>query len=191
MKKWICALALSAVSSAVFANSWNVNDADSRVSFVSVKKGDIGEVHYFKQVSGSLDDAGKFELTIPLSSVQTGVTIRDERMQSMLFEVAQFPSLTLTSSVDIAAVKGLAVGDTMVTEIEGQVSLHGQSQSKHFPVLVAKLSDSKLVVTSLQPVIVNASEFNLVAGIEKLREVAGLTAISQAVPVSFVLTLSK
>lgn len=46
-------------------------------------------------------------------------------------------------------------------------------------------------MNSFQPIIVNANEFDLVAGIDKLREIAGLSSISQAVPVSFVLTLTQ
>ena len=75
--------------------------------------------------------------------------------------------------------------------IEAKINLHGKTQTKVFNVLVAKLSETKIVVSSLQPVVVNGSEFELAAGIEKLREIAGLSAISQAVPVSFVLTLDK
>jgi len=47
------------------------------------------------------------------------------------------------------------------------------------------------VVSSLAPVIVQANEFGLVAGVEKLKELAGLPSISLAVPVSFVLTLAQ
>lgn len=191
MKKWICLLALSAFSLPALSGSWQVNSQDSRVSFVSVKKGDIAEVHYFKEVNGSLDGSGDFVLTIPLISVNTGVEIRDERMQSMLFEVAQFPQMTLSSRIDPAGLESIKAGEVSAMSIEAKINLHGKTQIKVFNVLVAKLSETKIVVSSLQPVVVNGSEFELTAGIEKLREIAGLSAISQAVPVSFVLTLDK
>lgn len=47
------------------------------------------------------------------------------------------------------------------------------------------------MVSSFQPIIINANEFGLVAGVDKLRDIAGLSSISQAVPVSFVLTLTQ
>ena len=55
------------------------------------------------------------------------------------------------------------------------------------PMAIARLSDSRVLVSSLKPVIVNAGVFDLANGIEELRELAGLPAISKAVPVSFVL----
>lgn len=57
--------------------------------------------------------------------------------------------------------------------------------------MLTKISDNKLMVSSFQPIIINANEFGLVAGVEKLRDIAGLSSISQAVPVSFVLTLMQ
>jgi len=148
-------------------------------------------VNHFKHVAGSLTDAGAFSLSIDLTSVDTGVEIRDQRLQSVLFEVAQFPTLTIDAVVNPKLLAGLKVGDTLTTQVEATIMLHGQKQQKSFDVLVAKLSDKKMVVSSLAPVIVQANEFGLVAGVEKLKELAGLPSISLAVPVSFVLTLAQ
>lgn len=155
------------------------------------KEGDIGEVHHFKQLKGTLKEDGQFELTIPLIGVATGIDVRDERMQNLLFEVSLYPELKLSSQVDTKMLKGLGVGETKVVDIDGKIALHGKSQTKTFSVIITKVSDNKLLVNSFQPIIVNANEFDLVAGIDKLREIAGLSSISQAVPVSFVLTLTQ
>ncbi|MCU7996806.1 YceI family protein [Shewanella glacialipiscicola] len=191
MKKWIGIVALSAIASFSCFAQWQVVEQDSRVSFVSVKKGDIAEVHHFKQLKGQLKDNGQFELTIPLIGVATGIDIRDERMQSLLFEVSLYPELKLSSQVDNKLIKELSVGESKIADIEGKISLHGKTQTKTFSVLITKITDNKLQVSSFQPVIVNANEFDLVAGVDKLREIAGLSSISQAVPVSFVLTLTQ
>ncbi|MGZ9898099.1 YceI family protein [Shewanella gaetbuli] len=191
MKKWLIVSILSVLAHPVFAANWQVDNDLSSVSFISTKKGDIAEVHKFKQVSGTLDEQGKFSLTIDLASVDTGISIRDERMQGLLFEVAQYPTLTLSASVPPKLVNDLAVGSTTVADIEATIDLHGQQQKKVFKVLVAKLSDKKLMVTSLAPVVVQAQDFGLVAGVEKLRAIAGLSSISLAVPVSFVVGLHQ
>lgn len=191
MKKWIGIAALSTLVSFSCAAQWQVIEQDSRVSFVSVKKGDIAEVHHFKQLNGALKDNGQFELTIPLMSVATGIDVRDERMQNLLFEVSLYPELKLSSQVDTKMLKDLAVGETKVADIDGKISLHGKQQTKTFSVILTKVSDNKLMVSSFQPIIVNANEFDLVSGVDKLRDIAGLSSISQAVPVSFVLTLTK
>ncbi|MCP3126779.1 MULTISPECIES: YceI family protein [unclassified Shewanella] len=191
MNKWIGIVALSAMASFSCAAKWQVMEQDSRVSFISVKKGDIGEVHYFKQLKGTLADSGQFDLTIPLAGVATGIEVRDERLQNLLFEVSLYPELKLTSQVDSKMLKDLAVGESKVADYDGKISLHGKEQTKTFSVIITKVSDNKLMVSSFQPIIVNANEFDLVAGVDKLRDIAGLSSISQAVPVSFVLTLTQ
>ena len=54
-----------------------------------------------------------------------------------------------------------------------------------------RLGDDRILVNSAVPVIVNAAEYDLAAGVEKLREVAGLPAISNAVPVTFSLVFTR
>ncbi len=191
MKKWLAVLPLAILSTSVLAADWQVKQAHSKVSFISIKKADIAEVHDFKTVSGSLTPAGAFNLSIDLVSVDTGVEIRDERMQSMLFEVAKYPKLQLNSVINPQLLADLSVGSTLVTQIDGTIELHGKTKKQSFDVLVAKLSDKKMVVTSMSPVIVQAEDFGLTDGVNKLREIAGLSSISLAVPVSFVLTLSQ
>jgi len=191
MNKLIGIAALSVLISFSCFAQWQVTEQGSRVSFVSVKKGDIAEVHHFKQLKGMLNDNGQFELTVPLVSVATGIDVRDERMQNLLFEVSLYPELKLSSQVDSKMLKELAVGESKLADIDGKIALHGKQQTKTFSVIVTKVSDNKLMVSSFQPIIVNANEFDLVAGVDKLRDIAGLSSISQAVPVSFVLTLTK
>lgn len=191
MNQWIGIAALSTLVSFSSMAQWQVAEQDSRVSFVSVKKGDIAEVHHFKQLKGTLKDNGEFTLAIPLMSVSTGIDVRDERMQNLLFEVSLFPELKLTAQVDSQMLNTLAVGESKVANIDGKIALHGKQQTKTFSVMVTKVSANKMLVSSFQPMIVNANEFGLEGGVDKLRVIAGLSNISQAVPVSFVLSLTQ
>ncbi len=184
-------LGLMALSSSLFAADWQISEQDSIVNFISVKKGDIAEVHKFTQVSGKLDDKGHFTLTIPLSSVMTNIEIRDTRMKEVLFEVEKFPSFQLTAQVDKGVADKLAVGAMESMTLEAQLALHGVTKTVLLNVRVAKLSQDKLLVTNEYPVLLNAADFGLTDGVEKLRELAGLPVISKAVPVSFILTLNR
>ncbi|RYV01616.1 YceI family protein [Shewanella sp. OPT22] len=186
----LCLFSIS-VGFSVQAHEWNIDSSKSVVSFVSVKKNSIGEVHRFKSINGNLTGTGHFELTIPLKSVDTGIAIRDERMQSMLFDVSRYPKVILSANLKGKLLENMEPGDTQVISTEGQVALHGLIQTLHFKAYVAKLADNKAMVTSLKPTIINASDFNLVSGIESLKEVAKLSSISTAIPVSFVLVLNK
>lgn len=160
MNKLIGIAALSVLISFSSFAQWQVTEKGSRVSFVSVKKGDIAEVHHFKQLKGMLNDNGQFELTVPLVSVATGIDVRDERMQNLLFEVSLYPELKLSSQVDSKMLKELAVGESKLADIDGKIALHGKQQTKTFSVIVTKVSDNKLMVSSFQPIIVNANEFD-------------------------------
>jgi len=52
-------------------------------------------------------------------------------------------------------------------------------------VRVVKLSKDRILAASVKPIIVNADQYELLGGVEKLREVANLPSISTAVPVTF------
>lgn len=191
MKRLILGTALTMLSTTCFAAPWNVDNQDSSVNFISTKKGNVAEVNRFNQVSGQLDDSGKFSLNIPLSSVSTNIEIRDTRVKDILFEVAKYPELALSAQVDKAKVDAMAAGDTLVMKVDAKISLHGQSKPMPMSVVVAKLKTNELMVVSQGPLIVNAGDFDLTKGIDKLRDIAGLPVISYAVPVSFILKLSQ
>lgn len=166
------------------------NDA-SRVSFVTIKADQIAEVHRFRSVDGTIDDAGNAQVTIDLASVDTLIPIRDQRIREILFEVAKFPSATLTGKVDMAALDALADGQTTTIGVEGSLAMNGETLLLTIEFHVARLSDSRIVASTLQPVVVNASQVALVDGVEALREIAGLPTISPAVPVTAVLTFES
>ena len=95
---------------------WTLNNEQSQLSFISIKKGDVAEVHRFDQLSGSFGGKGNIELTIQLASVDTAIPIRDERMREMLFNTKAFPTASLSAKVDAAKVLDLdAVSYTHLT----------------------------------------------------------------------------
>jgi hypothetical protein len=87
-----------------------------------------------------------------------------------------------------AALAELEVGSATALEVPATVTLHGRELTINAEVLAARLNQSTLLVTSLRPIIVNAGAVGLSEGVERLREIAGLPAISQAVPVTFTLS---
>ncbi|MCL1076850.1 YceI family protein [Parashewanella spongiae] len=191
MKTWFFALAFIFAAPIVSAHEWNVASKDSTVSFVSVKKSVIAEAHSLSGIEGNIRSDGHFELTIPLKTVETGIDIRNERMQSMLFDVTRYPKVILSANLPKNLLKSMPVGTTQTKEIPAQLALHGKIKRINFEVLIVKLSHRKVVVTSVKPTIINASDFNLSSGIKALMQIASLSSISTAVPVSFVLTLKR
>lgn len=183
-------MGLLLLSAGAHAADWKVDNAESKLSFISTKKVNVAEVHSFEQLSGGLNAAGEFALSIDLNSVNTNIAIRNERMKEFLFEVVDFPAAEITANIDTDKLNKLTVGQQLSETIEGKLQLHGQEQAMNFDVIVTKLAGDTLFVIASKPLLLNVSDYQLVEGVEKLRELAGLPSISHAVPVNFYLTLT-
>jgi polyisoprenoid-binding protein YceI len=171
--------------------AWTLDNDSSQVSFVSVKAGDAGEVHRFTEISGELSSGGNASVTIQLASVDTLIPLRDERMRELLFQTNLFPTASLSTNIDMDALNAIEPGNSRDMAADLTLDLHGQQLSLAAEMIVARLGDHRLMVSSRKPVIVNAASVDLVNGIEALREIANLPSISKAVPVSFVLTFDE
>ena len=171
--------------------AWTLDNEASQVSFVSVKAGDAGEVHRFTELSGEVSADGNASVTIQLASVDTRIPIRDERMREMLFETDVFPTASLTTKIDMDSLASLEPGTSIDMVAELMLDLHGKQVPLSAEMIVGRLGDDRLLVSSKKPVIVNAASVDLADGVEALREIANLPSISKAVPVSFVLSFAE
>ena len=171
--------------------AWSLDNDASQVSFVSVKAGDAGEVHRFTEISGGLSADGDASVTIQLASVDTLIPLRDERMRELLFQTELFPTALLSANIDMDALNAIGPGESMDMTANLILDLHDQQIKLAAEMIVARLGDHRLMVSSRKPVIVNAASVDLVNGIEALRAIANLPSISKAVPVSFVLTFEE
>lgn len=176
-------LGLSLLSGSVMAD-WTLNNEKSALFFVSIKKTDVAEIHRFNQMSGTISDAGKAQLSIDLNSVSTQIPIRDERMKTMLFETKQHKTATI--DVDLSKV-GLKPG---LQKVEVTLDLHGVQKPLTALVNVSE-TDNTVYVTSSAPILLNAKAFNLGKGVDALRDIAQLNHISYTVPVTFSLGFDK
>ncbi|MEL7047012.1 MAG: DUF1587 domain-containing protein, partial [Pseudomonadota bacterium] len=170
----------------------------SSLHYVSTKKDHIAEINTFTHeatgssaMAGSIDASGQALLEIDLNAVSTGIATRDSRLLNLLFETALMPRAFLRVSVDIAGVEAMAAGQTRSDALLGELSLHGARQGVVASVLIAKLSDSAFTVSTLAPVIVDSTHFDMALGIEALRNVAGLSVIGESVPVYFNLSYRR
>jgi len=183
-------LAISLIAFPAFS-AWQLDDDKSTLSFISIKKSNVAEVHHFNKLIGSLDDSGKVNFVIDLISVDTNIAIRNERMKEFLFNTDIFPKAKFTAQLDMTKFNAIAKNSSGVMQLTGEIDLHGKLQKVKVDVLVAKLSNNSFVVSSMNPVLLNAQKFGLEAGVNKLKELAKLPSISNAVPVSFVLSFNQ
>lgn len=189
MKK--LALVVAAALSFSAAADWSVNSAQSSLNFVSVKNDVVAETHSFKELTGKLTEAGEFAVAIPALSIDTAIPIRNERILEHVLAAKQYATINAKGKVDSKVLAGLKTGDSVVVDQALDLTLLTQTQSLTAKVKVTKVSDSQLVVTTIAPVMLDVTKFDLGAGVEKLRELAGLKAISPMVPTTFSLVLVK
>ena len=167
---------------------WTLSDS-SLIGFVSIKNNSIGENNAFERVSGSITESGQVSVSVDLSSVQTGVGIRNERLQKMLFEVAGFPTATIDAALSDSQIAALKAGGAQTESVAVSISLHGKTVSKTANLSV-NASGGDVRVTTTQPIVITAQEFGLEAGVAALQQIAGLNAISRSIPVTVDLRLS-
>lgn len=163
---------------------WELDAERSSINFVSIKNDAIGELHSFGSLLGFISADGGVQVSIDLNSVQTLIDIRNERMRELLFETVKFPTARVTAQVEPALLAAAAEGGTLSAEVPVLLSLHGQEGKLTVPLVAVGEKGGQLQVFSARPVLLNAGDFGLVGGIEALREIAGLRAISNAIPVT-------
>ncbi len=159
--------------------------ANSSLFFVSTKQTHVLERHEFTDLYGSISSAGEATLGINLSSIESGIAIRNERMRNFLFEVDMFSEAQVTVPVDLAALATQAIGGTVTQSIAATLNLHGVSAAIDTDVVVTKLSDSQMMVQNVSPILIKAADYDLTGGIDQLRNIANLRSISYTVPVNF------
>ncbi|MHC8399627.1 YceI family protein [Pseudomonas sp. MDT1-17] len=166
---------------------WYLDGESSRLSFISTKNTNISEVQRFLVLHGKVDPKGLAQVEVELDSVNSGIPLRDERMRKDLFDIQTFPEALITAQIDLRPINDLAPGAQLELRLPLTVNLHGKQHQYNAELLATRLDDRRFQVVTLEPLIINAADFDLAPGLENLRKVAGLSAISLSVPVSAVL----
>ena len=164
---------------------WNLVNEESRLNFISIKASDIAEIHTFKELSGSVKDNGQAQVVINLSSLETLIPIRNERMGNLLFETKVYPVASFKLKLDLQTFLLTEVGKSSDVTLRGVLELKGKQFTMPVKISVTRLSDQSFLVKSSEPLLLNAGSLGLSDGIESLRVIAGLPSISKSVPVTF------
>jgi hypothetical protein len=184
--KTLASLLLAGVTVSAQAN-WYLDGESSRLSFISTKNTNISEVQRFLVLHGKVSPKGLAEVEVEMDSVNSGIPLRDERMRKDLFEIQTFPEALITTQIDLRPINDLAPGAQLELRLPLTVNLHGKQHEYNAELLATRLDDRRFQVVTLEPLIINAEDFDLAPGLESLRKVAGLSAISLSVPVGAVL----
>ena len=176
---------------ALTAGNWTLDPAGSRLSYVSIKAGEVAEANRFDAMTGTVATDGTASLEIDLASVNTGVDIRNERMREMFFDVANNPAATVIAKLDPAAFAGLAIGESVTRPLKATVGIKGMTSDVETEVIVTRASADRVTVVPTAPVIISTDMFGLTDELGELRALAQLPSITPAVPVTFTLSFRR
>ena len=139
---------------------WKSVDDMSSVAFGSIKKDTVGEVHHFSGVNGSVTDAGAVEINIDLSSLETNIDIRNERMAKHVFQDGA-ATAKLTGEVDMEEISTMKPGDVMMADMEGTLSLGGVEAEVEAEMVVARLSETRVLVTTADFIMLSTADLGI------------------------------
>jgi hypothetical protein len=112
-------------------------------------------------------------------------------MKKFLFETDKYSSANFTTQLDKELINTLKTGQNQQLSLSGTLDFHGLQQVVTIDVSVVKLSADKILVNTIKPFFIKADAFSVVAGINKLKELASLPSIDYVVPVSFSVTFTR
>ena len=181
------ALLLLACAAAPAHADWYLDNESSRLSFVTTKDASIAEVQRFLVLHGKVDEQGKAQLQVELDSVNSAIPLRDELVRKEVFQIKAYPEALISAQLNLQPIKDLASGAQIELLLPVTVELHGQQHTYNAELLATRLDDRRFQVVTLEPLVLDAEDFNLAPGIATLRKAAGLSAISTSVPVGAVL----
>lgn len=166
---------------------WLLDLKGSDFTFGSVKNVAVAEVHHFTNLDASIQEDGAFSFKIALDGFDTGIEIRNQRMREFLFDTERFPNAAYSGTLDIEALRRLKTGQRAEVGVTGILSLYGHQQPLEVRLVVTRLGEKRVLITPGRSIYLNAGDFGLLPGLEKLRQLAGLKAISPVVPINFYL----
>ena len=167
------------------AQEWLLNSGESRFYMQTVKANSIFEVHQFTGLDGSVGSNGDAVVKIDLTSVASGIDVRDVRMRFLLFETYKFPHAEVTTKLDMAALQAVLTQTRITYPLKFKLALHGFSHEIETLVTVTRVSDKSISVASVKPIVIAADSFGLGPGIAKLSEAVAGTMIATGATFTF------
>lgn len=169
---------------------WVSEPGSSHLAFGSVKKNKVGEVHYFKTLTGMVKENGDFEISVDLASIDTNIEIRDTRIKRHVFG-GDNAAASITGKIDMSALNALKPGEMKVIDVEANLNLAGHKSEVETEVLVVRLAENRVLVSSNDFMMLSTSDLGINAGIDMLKKLAKLNSITRVTPVSIRMVFKK
>ena len=180
----VVAFVIAGLSSAS-AQQWVLNGGASHFYMQTAKAESIVEIHQFPGLEGTINDRGDANVKIDLTSVSSGIDVRDVRMRYLLFETYKFPVAEVNAHLDMSRLQDITRQTRVVYPLHFTLSLHGLSKEFETLVNVTRLSDHAVSVSTVKPIVVTTEDFALTAGLAKLSAAINGTPIVAAASFTF------
>ncbi|OIQ33099.1 MAG: hypothetical protein BM562_01590 [Alphaproteobacteria bacterium MedPE-SWcel] len=158
-----------------FGGGWQLDGEQSTIGFLSVKKGTIAEYSGFASFSGEIDGEGNANITIALDSVDTKIDLRNVRMRFLFFETFKHAEAVITAAIPQDQIADLSTAKRKIIDLPVSLSLHGIVSNLTTPVAVTLLDNDSVNISTVQPIILSLSDFDLLNGLSKLEDAASVT----------------
>ncbi|WP_245989882.1 OmpA family protein [Litoreibacter meonggei] len=172
----LCAPAL-AQSDGPFGAGWQLDAENSRIGFQSIKNQTKVEQSSFATLTGAIDGNGSAEIRIALDSVDTKVDLRNVRMRFLFFESFKYPEAIVKARLSPRLVDELRAERRKVITLPVTLDLHGVTKSIEAQLALTLLDDTRVSVATYEPISIDLAAFDLMGGLKKLEEAAGVTII--------------
>ena len=185
---WLLGICASLAGLTALADApWQLDLTQSELGLTSTKNSQISERHTVRFLSGSVSAEGKARVEVDLGSIETRIPIRNERMQKFLFAAAT--PVLVAVDLEPTMIASLAAGEAR--SLSTNVVIKANNQEILLPIALSAtpVDAAQVRVSGTGELDVGALGYQ--AGIEALREIAGLKSISLNVPIDFVLTFQK
>ena len=160
---------------------WALDRDQSELTFLSDKNSGIVERHSFQSFDAQLSSSGAFEASIDVSTVETGIHIRNDRMRAMLFNVPNFPKATVTGAIPEFSASTYSDRSTQLA-VSLQVSLVGITQEVPARLSVVRDSTGGFSVQTLEPILLKASDFGLQQALKRSERSLGYKRLARLCP---------
>lgn len=122
--------------------------------------------------------------------VETNIDIRNERIGEHVFQKGAATAV-VTGSIDMEEINGLKLGETKVVEIEAALAFAGSENDINVEMLVAKLSENRVLVTTADFMMLSTEDLGIDAGVDMLMKLAKLPGITRVTPVAVRMVFEK
>jgi polyisoprenoid-binding protein YceI len=162
---------------------WALVSSHSNFTIGTTKNETVTEVHKFQKLDGFVRNNGDARVTVDLLSLDTGIEIRDLRMQAMLFYAAT--QAVYSATLDMERFLKIDAGVSKQFQLQGTLEMNGQSTPMPVTTKITRLHSGSYQVETVSANKIDVGKFGFSGGIEQLRAVANLKNISPVVTFEF------